>query len=262
MRKMLGMVSEIELPPPTPDDEPFTPESLRELLLGSQQRDKASLRQDFCQEYGGERRPGPLRLFVGARRLFALQLYLLLVCVASGKPWDKAMSGSSWAMALDQVNAGAESKVSRNWAWMAENNLVRTERKGRHLHVTRLQESGTGEEYTQPRKGFFYVPFAYFTEGWHRKLSLAGTTALLIARSRSPYKPWFELPLERGPEWYGISADTLKSGFDELQVNGLLRVHQRSVRDHRARFGTKRVNQYALLESFITPQRIRPEDQP
>jgi hypothetical protein len=154
-------------------------------------------------------------------------------------------------MALDETGKGAESKVSRNWAWLAEQQLVTLDRRARHLNVTRLNESGSGEEYTKPKGGFFYVPFVFFTEGWHRELSLAATATLLIARSRSSSKPWFQLPTERGPEWYGVSADTLKTGFDELRDKGLLTTHLRSVRDHRARYGTKRVRDYALTGDFL-----------
>jgi len=259
------MTNANELPLPKPDEEAFTPASLRDELLGSQIRTRASVRVDFCQEFRGDRDPGPLHLFVRERRHFALQLYLLLLCVAKGHPWDKAMSATSWAMTLDQVNAGAASTVSRNWAWMIEKKLVRTERRGRDLHVFRLHESGSGAEYEQPRGPngrFFYFRFAYFTEGWHQQLSLAGTSTLLIALSMSRHKPWFELPLERGYKWFAISPDTLKRGLDELRDHELLKVHQRSVRNHRARGGTVRVNQYALLGSFMTPQPIKPEDKP
>ena len=154
---------------------------------------------DLCQEFGGERRPGPLHLFVNGRRLFALQLYLLLLCLAKGDPWDKEMSGTSWALALDQQGPGAESKVSRNWSWLAGNNLVRTERRGRHLQVFRLHESGNGGEFTRPTGHFFYFPFAYFTTEWHTKLSLAATATLLISLSSSRNKPWFALPSSRQP---------------------------------------------------------------
>ncbi len=92
---------------------PLSPQSLQTELLGSQRRDRVSVRVDLCQEFGGERRPGPLHLFVNGRRLFALQLYLLLLCLAKGDPWDKEMSGTSWVLALDQQGHGAESKVSR-----------------------------------------------------------------------------------------------------------------------------------------------------
>lgn len=244
------MPTEIELPPPTPDEEPYTPASLRAELLGSQRRERVSVRMDFCQEFGGERRPGPLHLFVNGRRLFALQLYLLLLCLAQGQPWDKELSGTSWALMLDQAGTGAESKVSRSWGWMAENHLVRTERHGRHLRVFRLHESGSGAEFTRPTSHFFYFPFAFFTEEWHRKLSLAGTATLLIALSSSRRTPWFALPLEHAANWFAISADTLNRGFDELRDQGLVTSNLRAVRDPRARGGTTRVREYALLGSF------------
>jgi hypothetical protein len=244
------MPTEIELPPLTPDEEPYTPQSLRTELLDSQRRDRVSVRVDLCQEFGGERRHGPLHLFVNGRRLFALQLYLLLLCLAKGDPWDKEISGTSWALALDQQGPGAESKVSRNWSWLAGNNLVRTERRGRHLQVFRLHESGNGEEFTRPTGHFFYFPFAYFTEEWHTKLSLAATATLLISLSSSRNKPWFALPLEQAADWFSISADTLNRGFDELRDHGLVTSHLRRVRDPRARGGTKPLSEYTLLGSF------------
>lgn len=251
-----------ELPPPTPDDEAYTPALLREELLESQDRDRVSIRIDFCQEFGGDRAPGPLHRFVRERRPFALQLYLLLLCVASADPWDKAMSATSWALALDHVNAGAPGTVSRNLAWLREEQLIRTERRGRAVHVYRLHESANGQKYTQPKNKFFYFRFAYFTKEWHRELSLAGTSALLIALSSSALKPWFELPLEQAYKRYAISPDTLRRGLDELRDHDLLKVHQRTVRNARARGGTVRVNQYALLGDFLTPQPILAEDKP
>lgn len=50
--------------------------------------------------------------------------------------------------------------------------------------------------------------------------------------------------------------------LDELREHGLLRVNQRSVRNHRARGGVTRRNEYALLGDFITPQPIPSKDQP
>ncbi len=256
------MINETELPPPTPDDETYTPETLREVLLESQRRNRVSVRVGFCQEFKGDRAPGPLHLFVRERRLFALQLYLLLLCVAQADPWDARMSGTSWALALDRENAGAASTVSRNLTWLVKQKFVDTERRGRDLLVYRLQESGSGKKYTQPTSSFFYFRFDYFTKGWHNKLSLAGTTVLLIALAMSRYKPWFDLPTERGYEWFAISPDTLRRGLDELQEHGLLRVNQRAVRNHRARGGVTRRNEYALLGDFITPQPIPSKDRP
>ncbi len=176
------------------------------------------------------------------------------------------MSGSAWALALGRENPGAEATISRNWTWLEAHGLVRLERRGRALKVFRLDESG-GKKYEKPdgRLGrldrFFYLPFEFFTEEWHTKLSLHATAVLLIALSVSTREPWFELPTEHAPERYKISADTVQRGLVELQDHGLLKVSQRRKRDRRARFATTTVNDYALLGSFMTP-RLRPERRP
>src|SRR4051812_16342428 len=108
---------------PPPDDEPATPESTRQDLLGGQTRRGPSIRSAFIQERGGARAPGPLHFFVRERRLFALQLYLLLHCIARSAPWDAALPASTWARALDKTNKGAEGTVSRSWSWLAEHRL-------------------------------------------------------------------------------------------------------------------------------------------
>lgn len=186
------------------------------------------------------------------RQLFALQLYLLLHSVARKDPWDCALPASAWARALDKTNPSAEGAVSRAWAWLKDEQLVRTTRSARLVHAYLLSEDGSGDEYTRSRD-FFYFPLAYFRDGWHRELSLAATSVLLIGLDKSKRKPWFQLRTERQSAWYGISADTLQRGLDELADADLLYVHQRQVRDTRARFGTTRVNEYALLGAFATP---------
>lgn len=252
------MIDDNLLPPPPEDEEPATPESTRNELLGSQQRARTAIRSAFVQQRGGERAPGPLHKFVRERRLFALQLYLLLHCVASGKPWDYAMPAASWARALDRANPSAEATVSRSWSWLKDHQLVSTMREGRTLRVWLLEEDGSGEKYTRS-KDFFYLPLAFFEEAWHTKLELPGTVVLLIALERSRYKPWFELRTEPASEWFGISADTLQRGIDELQDNSLLRVEPRKVRVPKARTGFAIVNSYALLGSFRTPQPMKGE---
>lgn len=252
------MVDDYLLPHPPEDDEPATPAFTRDALLGSQHRGRTAIRSAFVQERGGERAPGPLHKFVRERRLFALQLYLLLHCVASGKPWDYAMPAASWARALDRTNASGEATVSRSWSWLKDQQLVRTKREGRTLRVWLLHEHGTGEEYTRSRD-FFYLPFAFFREAWHTKLDLAGAVVLLLALERSRYQPWFELRTEPASEWFGISADTLQRGLDELQHHNLLRVETRKVRVPKARTGFAIVNSYALLGSFRTPQPVKGE---
>lgn len=259
---VLRSMTNVILPSQPPQDEaPATPESTREDLLGGQTRRGPSIRSSFVQERGGARAPGPLHRFVQERRLFALQLYLLLCCLARSDPWDTALPAATWARALDKTNTGAEGTVSRSWAWLADERLVRTTRSRRMVRVYRLTEDGSGADYSQSRD-FFYFPLAFFREAWHTRLSLPATAVLLIALNKSKRKPWFQLRTEEESKWYGISADTLQRGLDELREVGLLLTHPRRVRDNKARYGTTLVNEYILLGAFATPGAQTPDEEP
>jgi hypothetical protein len=237
--------------PPPPDDAAPTPASVRHDLLDSQDRRGPAIRSTFLQEFRGARSPGPLHLFVRERRLFALQLYLLLACVARQDPWNTTLAASTWALALDATKPSSDARVSRAWSWLVANELVKTDRKFRKVDVTRLLEDGSGGAYTRPKNSFFIFPLAFFREEWHSKLKLPGTAVLLIALHLSRKTPWFELRTESHSQWYGVSPDLLVKGLDELRSHGLLATHPRKVRDIRARYSTTTVNNYLLLEPFL-----------
>jgi hypothetical protein len=234
---------------PPKDEEPASPDSTRDELLGSQTRRGPAIRAAFLQERGGGRAPGPLHLFVRERRLFALQLYLLLHSIARSDPWDVALPAATWARALDKTGNGAEGTVSRSWRWLAERQLIRTERSKRLVRVYLLSEAGNGDPYTRSRD-FFYFPLAFFREGWHLRLGLAGTAVLLICLAKSSRAAWFQVRTEAQSAWYGVSADTLQRGLDELREADLLQIHPHTVRDSKARYGTTTVNEYLLVGSF------------
>jgi hypothetical protein len=243
----------IDFPVPPPADDPAaTPESTRAELLGAQTRRGPGIRSAFLQERGGARAPGPLRHFVRERRPFALQLYLLVHCIARRHPWDATLPAATWARALDKTNAGAEATVSRSWAWLEDQSLVRTQRRKRMVQVYLRTEDGKDQPYTRSRD-FFYFPLAFFRDEWHTKLGLPATSVLLIALDKSKRSPWFQLRSEVQSAWYGISADTLQRGLDELRDAGLLVTHPRRIHDARARYGTTMVNEYLLLPPFATP---------
>jgi DNA-binding transcriptional ArsR family regulator len=238
---------------PALDEQAASAEETRLGLLAAQRRPGPAIRGSFIQERGGQRRPGPLALFVKERRLFALQLYLLLHCLALRDPWDVYLPAAVWARALDHTGPGAEGTVSRSWQWLRENKLVRTEREQRLLRVYLLEENGSGEQYTQSTD-FFRLPLNFFRDGWYAKLNLPATAVLLIALNLSRTKVWFELRTERAAGWFDISADTLQRGLDQLRDVGLLEVHQRQVKDIRARYGVTAINEYRLMEPFATIQ--------
>lgn len=230
-----------------------TPRDTRDDLLGGQQRRGAPIRSSFLQERGGDRASGPLNHFVRERRLLALQLYLLLHCIARAEPWDAWLPAMAWARALDKTRPGAEATISRNWAWLEDKDLVRSERDKRLRRVYLLMEDGSREEYERPTGNYFTLPLAFFLDEWDQKLALPGTAILLIALS---LKPRFQLRTEHAAGWYGISADTLQRGLDELRSVDLLDVTPRRVAAPRTRRGWTYVNEYRLRGPFSKPERF------
>lgn len=209
---------------PTPSALVTAPTS-RETVLGlldGQRRKGPPIRSAFLQERAGKREPGPLRDFVVERRLFAL------------------LPAGAWARALGLTSQSAESTVSRNWRWLKDKKLVRTQRHKRVVDAYLLCEDGSGDEYTRSRD-YFKLPLAFFREGWHEKLSLPATATLLISLNSQRKGESFELR---------ISADTLQRGLDELRDALLVAIRTESKRDVRTRYGVVSVNGYRLLGDF------------
>ena len=220
-------------------------------LFEDHRRRGASIRHAFVQEYGGERRPGPLHLFVRDRRGSALQQYLLLHLVAGlSSPWDgRLYPAEVWSRALGRTNAGAEATTSRNWRWLCEQGLVRTEHERRMVRPFLMRDDGSGEEYARPAAGqFFSFPRQYFTSLWHTKLNVAETSALLVALSAARADEWFELRVGTVSGRVGISDDTLRRGLDGLRDHGLVKSQPVTVTEPLARYGVTTVSQYRLVD--------------
>ena len=223
-------------------------ETLADLLKRSR-RNSVPIRRVFLQL--PDRRPGPLAGFVEGRRGLGLDLWLLLHSGASSAPWDVRQPAMSWARMLDlPQTTGSETTISRNWSWLEQQKLIRTERDHRMRKVTLLKEDGSGEEFdraTGKDRGFFKLPYAYFTDRVHSELKLPGKAALLICLAQ---KPTFQLPTEAASKWYGVSPDTLQRGLDELRELDLIKVWSRTKKAPRARYGFTHVNHYALQGAF------------
>lgn len=240
-------------------EEGSTPEeTLYDLLNPTRQRRRRTtpIRRSFLQDPQGEGEQAPLRWFVRDRRELALDLFLLLNCTASAEPWDVEMPALAWARALDmRLTMGSETTVSKNWTWLEEHKLIRSERHHRVRKVFMLTEDGSGREYARPKKGeprgFFGFPFVYFNDRWHKELSLPGKAVLLIALSK---KSTFTLVTEREAEWYGVSADTLQRGLDDLRDHGLLTTWLVTRKAPRARLGFTSVGHHRLNPPFGKPK--------
>jgi len=229
-------------------------ETLNDLLNPVRQRRRRTtpIRRSFLQDPSGEGMEAPLRWFVRDRRELALDLFLLLNCTASAPPWDVEMAAMAWARALDmRQTVGSETTVSKNWSWLEEKQLIYSERHHRLRKVYLRTEDGSGREYARPKKGeprgFFRFPFIYFTDRWHQQLSLPAKAVLLIALSQ---KTTFTLVTERASQWYGVSADTLQRGLEELRDLGLLSTWLVSRKTPRARLGFTSVSHHKLNSPF------------
>lgn len=212
------MIAHVNLPPP-----PTSLDTCRELLALAK-RDHVPLRRSFVQRSGSGGGPGPLAAFVANRRSVALQLYLLFHANASGGDFGSRRHAAVWARALGLSGSKhSASVVSRNWRWLEVQGLIERERTGRLLKVTLLDEGGSGTPYVHPGRAgnYFKLPHEFWLDEWNRRLDMPGIVALLILLSR---RPGDELPQERAPRWYGISADTLGRGLRTLEKESLLQV--------------------------------------
>jgi hypothetical protein len=227
-------------------------ETLEHLLNFERQgRRSTPLRRQFLQDTKGTGDTPPLATVVQSRRTLALDLLLLLHSAAGRAPWDVGMPAMAWARALAlPATTSSEATISKNWTWLEEQQFIRSERYKRLRRVFLLSEDGSGEEYARPDgryRGFFRLPFQYFTERWHKKLKMPGKVVLLIALSRDIE---FILPSEHASEWYQVSPDTIQRGLDELRKSDLLGVRTALRKAPAARFGVTQDYHYRLQGPF------------
>jgi hypothetical protein len=164
---------------------------------------------------------------VSSGRETGLDLYLLTLLAASAPPYTVAHPAGVWARLLGVASEStAASAISKQWKWLEEEQLVqRVGRRGRWTNIRILSEDGSGRPYRATLSGgrWFQVPFEYWTDNWFGKLNLPGKAVLLIALSLLDD---FVLPEEKGPAWYGVSADSVGRGLRALQDHGLLTVRK------------------------------------
>ena len=207
-----------------------TPKDTVEALLDSGNRRSGGvpLRKTFVQK--GSRtapEPGPLASLVRNGDQRGLDTYLLLKAVASAPPFNSHRSAAVWARALRYTGVSAdEQTVSRIWRRLERLRLVTRSKHGRLANVTLLREDGSGEPYVLPATAgdpYLQLPVAYWRDEdqWCSKLGLPAKAMLLVALSLPPP---FVLPVEKAPQWYGISADTAQRGLASLQKHDVLKV--------------------------------------
>jgi hypothetical protein len=198
---------------------PTQQETIQDLLARSK-RQEVPIRWTFVQRGSrGRPEPGPLAEFVGNHDERGLDLYLLVHAVASAKPWNVDLPAGVWARMLGLPGDNGPSAVSKVWRRLEDRGLISRERVRREASVTLLREDGTGAPYTHPgaksgRSPYFKLPFAYWEDGWYRRLRPPGKAMLLIALS---LEDDFILPEDKAEPWYGVSADFAGKGLRALK---------------------------------------------
>lgn len=240
-----------------PEGNPATPHDTVDAIADASRRTAFPLRRAFLQQKrGGKARPGPLARFVSAGDRTALLLYFLALTKASQEPWDVSLHSAVWARALDLPlpdTATARGRVSKAWSRLVDRHLVIRSRTGRLAQFTLLCEDGSGSAYTRPKAEYLQIPHGLWAEGptlserWYQLLTLPELAFLVIALSNLDD---FPLPVERGPEYYGISADTLLRGYRGLEGKGLLKIRSSAFTAPLLPTGLSYENRYTLKPPF------------
>lgn len=215
------------------------------------------VRKTFVQQGSkADPRPGPLASLVRNGDQRGLDTYLLLKAVASAPPFNSQRSAAVWARALRHTGVTAnEQTISRIWRRLESLGLVDRSKTGRLANITLLKEDGSGELYERPsgesEDTYLQVPVAYWLDEdrWCAELELPAKAMLLVALS---LKPPFVLPVEKAPEWYGISADTAQRGLASLVACEVLTVTRTYKKAALAPLGYTYDSRYTLQGVFYT----------
>lgn len=241
-----------ELRPPVTQNE-----TIETLLARTKRRGpepSVPVRKTFLQQgTGRERTPGPIADLCSNHDDRALDLYLLVMAIASSsEPYTTSLPAAAWARMLGlSDSANTKQAVSKTFRRLVDRKLLaRDGREGRQARFALLNEAGDGSTYARPTTAadaWLPLPYTYWTGGWHRTLSLPGKVALLIALSLND---GFPLPAERGPAWYGISADTVQRGLAELVDREALEVETQLRREPLSATGYTEERRYSRIGPF------------
>jgi hypothetical protein len=213
-----------------------TPEETRELFTRLAGRGYMKLRHVLVQlPDDRDTRTSTVGKMMNQRKHRALLLYLLILTSWSWLSKNKVpLPANAWIRALtgptDAKNAPtwSASTLSRALGDLETLDLIepRGRVRGRSL-ISPRREDGA-DEYTIPEgradryNTYFTLPDTFWTTGLFAKLTFPGLTMLLIIAKETSQKAEMYIPHDQGPDWYGISAGTVKNGLKNLRDHDLL----------------------------------------
>ncbi|MCB1298711.1 MAG: hypothetical protein KDB08_06990 [Microthrixaceae bacterium] len=230
-------------------------ETIDAMLAASKRPSKmVQIRNAFVQRgTKGKPAPGILAEMVQKHDRAGLDLFLLHRMMASSSPWDAGKEAGVWSRALglavSETQMHAE-RVSRIFRRLDENyHLVSRDDARRGGKVTSLLEDGSRDPYTSPTSHYFRLPFAYWRDDFHRRLTMPGKVVLLIGLTQ---EPGFVIPPSQVKNWYGISDDTWATGARELEDEKVLTSRLGKKRNWMKGDAFNRDLEYTLLAPFDT----------
>jgi len=232
-------------------------------LVERARRTRTPIRSAFVQRRrapGIDATGGPLATFVRNGDETGLDLYLSILALISSPAnggYDTTQPSQFWGRVLGlPMSDSMGPQVSKVLRRLRDRKLITTSRDGRLTKVHLVLEDGSGRDYTRPgvqnRDPFLQIPNVYWTDPahWYRTLVLVEKAVLLIALT---LRPTFELNIERGARWYGISPDSLGAGLNGLQSRGVLNVDVTFKEAPFTAVGYTEVRHYRLLPPFSRP---------
>ncbi|WP_456823770.1 hypothetical protein [Cellulomonas sp. P5_E12] len=247
-------------------DEPATsPAQTRRDLLARAKRGFVRIRKDMVQ-HSHDPRPSVLADLVTERRERALDL-LLTVHALQPMLVDEPLTLASWARMIDVPRRPCTTRsVADSLRYLQGKALLSISGSPAAPTIELLRENGDGESWVESGaddgrgRGYFTVPFEYWTSTTFETLRLPGKAMLLILlkETQNPAGPLtFTMPVERAFQWYGISERTAERGYLELRRAGIMREKVQRIPDAAHPAGRREVHHRALTPPFSTDSRER-----
>lgn len=237
-----------------------TTESTRAELFADAKRGFVRLRKDFAQKSDKPRGDTILAKLVHEHKERPLDL-LLTIHALQPILKDSPLPMGSWARLLDCT----ERTVRASLRYLEDTELLKIQGKTSTPEIVLLRENGDTTLWTDSQdrsdgnRGFFTLPFEYWTEGTIDTLKLAGKAMMLIilkeTQNPNAKRITFVMALERAQEWYGISERTAERGLYQLRNAGLLSEKRQLVPDARHPLGSREVWHRVLNHPYSTANR-------
>lgn len=235
-------------------------EGTREELFADAKRGFVRLRKDFVQKPDKPRNDTVLSSLVGGHKERPLDMLLTvhaLQPILKGTP----LSFGTWARLLGCTERTARTALR----YLEDSGLLEVHGKPSVPEIVLLRENGDGTPWTDApdrsdgNRGFFTLPFDYWTAGTIDKLTLPGKAMLLIilkeTQDPNAKRPTFVMALDKAQEWYGISERTAERGFLQLRKAGLLQEKSRLVPEARHPLGRREEWHRVLTTPYSTTHR-------